>query len=214
MSSGRPTRRTGVRAAWCSTPSPSRPLASRRPQHRRVDEPGRDGVDGDALRAELEGERLGEADHAGLGRDVVGHQRLAALRARRRDVDDATPAGLDHVGHHGLAAVEGAGEVHLEDPVPLLEVDLEERREALEPGVVDQDRRARRARSPTAATAASMPARSVTSAATPDGGAAGGGDLGRGLVGGVAVAVEDRRRRCRRPPAARRWPGRCPSRRR
>ena len=94
-------------------------------------------------------------------------------------------------GTHGLAAVERAGEVDLEDAVPLLGGDLEERAEAVEPGVVHEDRRAAEAPRATAATPASMPARSVTSTVDADGGAAGRVDLGRGLVGRVAVAVED-----------------------
>ncbi len=46
---------------------------------------------------------------------------------------------LEHVGNHDLAAVVGAGEIHLEHPPPRLDVDLEERAELFEPGVVDQD---------------------------------------------------------------------------
>src|SRR5437868_1010235 len=113
-----------------------------RPQHRRVYEARRNGVDGDALRAKLQGERLGEADDAGLGRYVVGHQRLAALGARRRDVDDAPPTGLDHVGNDGLAAVERPGEVDRQHAVPRLGVDRQEPVEALKAGVVDENRRA------------------------------------------------------------------------
>ena len=88
---------------------------------------------------ELEGQCLGEADHTGLGRHIVGHEGLAAVGARGRDVDDATPSLLDHVRHHGLAAVEGPGQVDRQDAVPLLGGDLEERFEAVEAGAVDQD---------------------------------------------------------------------------
>ena len=140
MSSGRPMRRTGVRCS-CSSTAPAEPaLRLVGPQHRRVDETGRDGVDGDALGSELEGQRLGQPDDGGLGGHVGGHVGLTALGARRGDVDDPAPAGVEHVGDHHLAAVVGAREVDRVDPLPRVEVDLEERAELLQAGVVDEDR--------------------------------------------------------------------------
>src|SRR5262245_21239019 len=87
------------------------PLRLRGPEHRRVDEPRRDRVDGDPLRAELERQRLGETDDARLRSDVGRHVRLPALCGRRGDVDDAAPPGIEHVGHDRLATEERAGEV-------------------------------------------------------------------------------------------------------
>ena len=66
MSSGRPARRTGVELRVVLDALAEQALGLRRPEHRRVDEARRDRVDRDALRAELERERLGEADHPGL----------------------------------------------------------------------------------------------------------------------------------------------------
>src|SRR5205085_3692176 len=86
-------------------------LALGRPQHGRVDEPGRDRVHRDPLRTELQGKCLGEPDDAGLRRHVVRHARLAPLGARRGDVNDPPPTSLDQVGHDRLAAVERAGEL-------------------------------------------------------------------------------------------------------
>ena len=45
---------------------------------------------------------------------------------------------VGHVGDDGLAALERAGEVHREQAVPRLEVDLQEGAEALDPGAVDE----------------------------------------------------------------------------
>ena len=193
MSSGRPTAPDRGQRRVVVDALAEQPLALGLAQHRRVDEPGRDRVDGDPLGAELERQRLGEADHARLGRHVVGHEGLAAVGARRRDVDDPAPAGGDHVGQDGLAAVERAGEVDLEDAVPRVGVDLEERAEAVEAGVVDEHRRCAERR-------ADLVDRGVESGPVghvhgeADGRAAGGDDLGRRVVGGVAVAVEHRHR--------------------
>ena len=118
------------------------------------------------------------------------HQRLAALGARRRDVDDAPPARLDHVGHDGLAAVERAREVDGEHPVPSVGVDREERIEALEPGVVHEDRRVTDSTAHLLDTGIDLrPVGDVDGHA--DGGATGGRDLGRRLLSRAAVPVED-----------------------
>ena len=93
MSSGRPDPAHRRRSAWCvDARGRDDRLLSAAAQHRGVDEPRRDGVDGDAHGAEFEGQRLGESDDAGLGGHVVRSSRLAALGARRRDVDDAAPS--------------------------------------------------------------------------------------------------------------------------
>ena len=61
---------------------------------------------------------LVERDDAALRRHVVGAVGRTGLGARRGDGDDAAPAGGDHVGHAGLDAVERAGEVDPDGPVP------------------------------------------------------------------------------------------------
>src|SRR3954451_24337208 len=90
------------------------------PGHRGVDKARSDRVDGDALAGEVDRERLGERDHPALRRRVVGHVGGTRLRARRRDRHDAPPTRGDHVGDRGLRAGERPGEVHRDDPVPLL----------------------------------------------------------------------------------------------
>ncbi len=139
MSSGRPTRRTGVRGGVELHTLPQETPGLRSPQHRGVDESRWDRVDRDPLRPELEGERLGEADDPGLRGDVVGHEGLPPVCARGRDGHDAPPPRLDHVGDHRLADVEGAREVDREDPLPGLGRDREERVEAVEAGTRDED---------------------------------------------------------------------------
>src|SRR5262249_28836359 len=60
------------------------------------DEAGGDRVDGYSERAQLDGERLGEALQARLGRRVVGLAPVAEGRCRG-EADDATPPRLGHV---------------------------------------------------------------------------------------------------------------------
>ena len=140
MSSGRPTRRTGVVRSCSSTPVPRNP-ASALAQQWRVDEARRNGVHRDALGSELPGQRPGERDDSALGCRVVDLKWAPGLGARRGDVHDAAPPGGDHVGQHGLAAVEGPGEVDRDHPVIRGPLDLEELLEGSDAGVVDEDRR-------------------------------------------------------------------------
>jgi hypothetical protein len=48
------------------------------------------------------------------------------------------PAGLDHVGQHGLDGVEHTVQVHVDDPGPFLEGQVQKLFEAFHPGRVDQ----------------------------------------------------------------------------
>ena len=61
------------------------------------------------------------------------------MRAGRGDVDDAAPAGLDHVGQYRLDAVEDAVEVDVDDVLPVLEREVGEPLEAVQPGGVHQN---------------------------------------------------------------------------
>ena len=61
------------------------------------------------------------------------------LRLQRGDVDDLAAAALDHPAGGGAADQEGAGEVRLDDAVPLGLGELEQRRAVLDAGVVDED---------------------------------------------------------------------------
>ena len=103
--------------------------------------PGRDRVDRDAERPELDGQGLGEPLHAGLRRGVVG---LAPVAQRRgaRQVDDPAPPGLGHEALHGLAHQERAPQVRAQDCVPVVLGHLEQQVVAGDPGVVDEHGRA------------------------------------------------------------------------
>src|SRR5215217_930687 len=61
------------------------------------------------------------------------------MRARRRDVHDASPACLDHVGQYRLDTVEDAVEVDVDDALPFVERNVGEFLEAVEAGRIDQD---------------------------------------------------------------------------
>src|SRR5262245_61753332 len=108
-------------------------------QHRRVDHARRDAVDRDPVGSQLEREGPGEADHAGLRRDVVRHARGARLRARRRDRHHPAPAGRHHVGSRGLEAMERPGQIDGDCALPALHRDVREGIERVEAGSGDHD---------------------------------------------------------------------------
>src|SRR5512138_678794 len=102
----------------------------------------RDGVHGDALRPELAGRGLREADEARLRGGVVRLAELAAQAVDRDDVHDASVARGDHPRRDRPQDVERAGEVHVDDRVPLLVAHLHEALVAGDARVVhEQDRR-------------------------------------------------------------------------
>src|ERR1039457_4345769 len=68
----------------------------------------------------LPGQRLRQAEHAGLGRRVVGLPDVPGLADDRGHVDDPPGAALDHVLHCRLGHEEGAGQVDGDDPLPVL----------------------------------------------------------------------------------------------
>src|SRR6266540_6156048 len=80
-----------------------------------LDEPWRDRVDRDPLRAKLQRQPVGQADHAGLGRRVDAAP--AAERRDRADVDDA-PARAPQVRAHGPCHQEAALQVRADNLVP------------------------------------------------------------------------------------------------
>ena len=110
-----------------------------------VDQPGRDGVDRHAVRAQLAGQGAGEPELPGLGRGVgdAAEDAAAALGRDRRQEHDPAEAALDHAGREAAGDVVGAAHVHREDPLPLLGGDLQEGGRRGDAGVVDQraDRR-------------------------------------------------------------------------
>ena len=69
---------------------------------------GADGVDGDAGPGALLGQRLGEADVAGLGGGIVDLADLALLAVDRGDGDDAAELAVAHAAPHRMGHVEDA----------------------------------------------------------------------------------------------------------
>jgi hypothetical protein len=103
------------------------------------DEPSRHGVRGDAERAELDGQGLGESLQPGLGRRVVNLP-AATQRGAGGQVDDPAVVLVDHVLLRGPAGQERAAQVHAEHCVPVLFGHLEQQVVADHAGIVDQHR--------------------------------------------------------------------------
>ena len=107
---------------------------------------GRDGVDGDAVAAQLARGDDGEGGDAGLGRAVVGLADVAVDARRGAGVDDAAldrPADLlalvAPVGRGVARGRERALQVHLDHGIPLALVHVGEHAVAQDAGVVDED---------------------------------------------------------------------------
>ena len=119
----------------------ARPL----PLGRRVgqDEAGRDAVDRDTERPQFVRHLPGEPDLAGLGAGVrLDPGQADGAPGSRGDVDDPAPAALLHPRHHRARTQKGAGQVRVDDRVPVLVGHLLQRVADLaghSPGVVDQD---------------------------------------------------------------------------
>ena len=101
---------------------------------------GSDVVDGDAERAELDGEVAHEHAHAALGRAVGGEVGEDHVLVDGADVDDAAGLfGVAQAADEGLGEEEGALEVDVEDGVVVLLGDVPEVGADLDAGVVDED---------------------------------------------------------------------------
>ena len=99
----------------------------------------RDHVDGDALGGVLLRQRLGEADHAGLGGGVVRLAHLALLAVDRGDDDDAPEAARRACRRSPAGSGEHGVEVGADHRLPLLEGHAVEHAVAGDAGIVDQD---------------------------------------------------------------------------
>src|SRR5690606_9211230 len=107
--------------------------------HRAGDEARGDAVDGDAAAADLLGQRLGEADHAGLGGGVVGLARVAGDADHRGDADDAAGAALHHPLHGGAAEAEIGFQIDLDDVGEVLVLHPHQQAVLGDAGVGDED---------------------------------------------------------------------------
>src|SRR5258708_22460726 len=77
----------------------------------RQHQPGGDGIDADAVLADLARQRMGEADHGGLGRGVAHQLGHADLPGDRRHIDDRSAAPLDHLRNDGLGGEKDVTEI-------------------------------------------------------------------------------------------------------
>ena len=147
-----------------------------------------DRVDGDVGVGGLQRDDLGEAEQAVLGRDVGALVGTGDQRVDRADVDDAAEAAFAHAGQNGAGQARDADEHHLHQEVPLLHRELLQRRDVLQPGVVDQHvDRTRDVLQRAAATLSSEVTSSTSASAEPPSARI----VGRDGFGGVAVDVGD-----------------------
>src|SRR6185503_9365523 len=104
-------------------------------------EAGRDGVDADAVLAELGRERARHAEDRALGRDVMQHLRRAAPHRARGDVDDLAVILALHDRNDRLDAEEHAAHIDGKIAIPFLGAELGDREasHAREARIVDED---------------------------------------------------------------------------
>ena len=128
-----PTRPSG--GSWLPSPC----VAFRR-VHRGLDDAGRDGVDPDAARGVLHGQRLGDGRQAALGQRGQRRRRggVRDLGQGGRDVDHVAAVPHGHLGDDPAGQPEEPGQVHAGDGGVILGGVLGERLRDVHPGVVDQ----------------------------------------------------------------------------
>ena len=103
------------------------------PHHGGVDDAGRNGVHGDAMRGQVERQRLGEGDDAALGGHVVRHVPRPRLGRRGRDRHDPAPLPSIMSGTAACRQWKVPGEIDRHHAVPRLGGDVEEVLESLDP---------------------------------------------------------------------------------
>src|SRR5699024_9798903 len=106
--------------------------------HLGVDVAGRDHVRGDAARAELTGQRAGDADQAGLGGRVVDLSRRSVQPHHRADEHDAALLLAHHRLDDPLDRAEGAGEVGVQHRLEGVVAHPQQQLVVGDPGVRDQ----------------------------------------------------------------------------
>ena len=98
-----------------------------------------DGVDLNAFGSPLVGESFGELGDAAFA-GCIGGNADASLKAEERcDVDDFAAAAGNHVTSGELRKLKGAGEIDLEDAIPIFESDVFGGGAVDGAGVVDED---------------------------------------------------------------------------
>ncbi len=104
-----------------------------------VDPARQDGVHLDVLLRPGHRQRLGELHHAALARAISRMRHAAEDRHHRADVDDLAEARAHHFGISRLGGQERAGQVGVDDGVPVLERVFLRALADVGPGVVDED---------------------------------------------------------------------------
>ncbi len=82
---------------------------------------------------------LGQPDEAVLGADIGGLVAAGDEAVRRGDIDDPPPAPRDHQRQRRFRGVKRRREVDRDDRVPALFREVDDRRDMLDPGIVDED---------------------------------------------------------------------------
>ena len=126
----RPSGTAAVSSAWR--------LSLERRRHVGLDRSGGDDVDRDAPRAELPGQRSGEADEAGLRRGVVRLAGRAEQPDHRRHQHDAPLAGPQHPLRGALGDPVGSGEVGVDHAREVVLGHAQQQPVAGGPGVGDE----------------------------------------------------------------------------
>ena len=119
---------------------PGRRVGVDRLGHPGVDQARRHGVDADAEAAPLQGHLGGQQSDRGLRRSVGAGVRTGGDAVHRRHVDDRPgTSGLDPSAGSGPSDDERADEVDVDDGAEVVDVEIDERTEANDAGVVDDD---------------------------------------------------------------------------
>jgi hypothetical protein len=100
---------------------------------------GRDGVHVDAFRGPLVGEGFGKLTHTAFGRRVRRHQNSTLKGKQRGDVDNFARAALEHVAASVLGEAKDAGEINVDDRLPVFFGVIDGGRTANDARVVDQN---------------------------------------------------------------------------
>ena len=100
---------------------------------------GADGVGLDAVLGPFRRHGAGQHLDAALGHRVGRDGRAGQLAGQRADVDDLAAAARDHPPRRLAADHEGAGQVGLDHPAPVVGRELDHRLAQLDAGIVDED---------------------------------------------------------------------------
>src|SRR5699024_2086091 len=79
-------------------------------------EAGGNGVDPDALPAEVDGQPLGQVGDGGFRARIGGDLGQGGVGVHAGDVQDAAAAAAQHLGHKGLGGQDGAQKIQIEHP--------------------------------------------------------------------------------------------------